>query len=150
MSRRLQPVEPRNGVTYLDTSVVMRVVLRDDDALTHWRNLDRVVSSALTEVECLRTLDRLTHARSLDDDALAARRIAVYEILEATEVIDVSASILRRASQSLPTPLGTLDALHLATAMSWRDARGEAITFATHDRALSTAAKATGFAVVGV
>jgi hypothetical protein len=49
----------------------------------------------------------------------------------------------------LPTALGTLDAIHLATALVWRDRQNVALTIATHDAALATAARAFGFDVVG-
>jgi hypothetical protein len=47
-------------------------------------------------------------------------------------------------------PLGTLDVLHLATALIWRDHMGPLPTLATHDAALGGAARAFGFAVIGV
>ena len=136
-------------IAYLDASVVLRIVLRQPEPLRHWRQLEQAIASALTEVECLRTLDRMVQVGQLTETELAPRRVAVYELLEAVQVVAIGAPVLRRASQSFPTPLGTLDALHLATAMSWRDARDEDIVFATHDRALATAARSTGFTVVG-
>jgi hypothetical protein len=57
--------------------------------------------------------------------------------------------VLRRASEPFPTPLGTLDAIHLSTALAWRDARNTDLTMATHDTALATAARAVGLQVVG-
>ena len=137
-------------IAYLDASVVLRIVLRQPQPLARWRQLDTAVASALTEVECLRTLDRMLQLGQLAETELAPRRVAVYELLEAVDVVAIGAPVLRRASQSFPTPLGTLNALHLATAMSWRDGRSEELVFATHDRALATAARATGFTVVGV
>jgi predicted nucleic acid-binding protein len=56
------------------------------------------------------------------------------------------------ASQPFPTPLGTLDALHLATAMLYRATHqsGEhPIIFATHDVELARAARAMRFDVIG-
>lgn len=100
-------------------------------------------------MECLRTLDRLTRAGSLSDEELADRRTAVYRLLEAVEVVDVSRPIRRRASELFPASLGTLDAIHLSTAISWRDARGTDLTMATHDKALATAARSVGLQVVG-
>jgi hypothetical protein len=47
-------------------------------------------------------------------------------------------------------PLGTLDALHLATALIWRDRIGPLAAVATHDAALGVAARAFGFEVRGV
>lgn len=137
-------------IAYLDASIILRIVLRQPAPLAGWRKLKHAVASALTEVECLRTLDRLVQLHQLTEEELAPRRVAVYELLESVEVVSIGSPVLRRASQSFPAPLGTLDALHLATAMSWRDTRGEEMVFATHDRALAIAARATGFSVVGV
>jgi predicted nucleic acid-binding protein len=86
----------------------------------------------------------------LSDDELAIRRETVYRLTEEMEIVEPTMVVLRRASQPLPTPLGTLDAIHLATAILWRELRDEELTVATHDRALGTAARATGFKVVGV
>ena len=46
--------------------------------------------------------------------------------------------------------LRTLDAIHLATALIWRDRIGPISTMATHDSALGIAARAFGFEVRGV
>lgn len=45
--------------------------------------------------------------------------------------------------------MGTLDVLHLATALLWRDFTGIDLAMATHDIALPSAAKAMGLVVVG-
>jgi hypothetical protein len=50
----------------------------------------------------------------------------------------------------MPAPLGTLDAIHLATAEMWREAKGKELLVATHDQALALAARASGFRVAGV
>lgn len=75
----------------------------------------------MVEIECLRTLDRLRVAEGLDDVEIAVRREAVFRFLEAVEVVELTRPVLARASQPLPTVLGTLDAIHLATALLWRD-----------------------------
>jgi predicted nucleic acid-binding protein len=136
-------------IAYLDASVVLRLVLGEPHRLAEWDQVDTAVASALTEVECLRTLDRLGRMGRLSADELAERRGAVYRLLEAVEVVDVSRSVLRRASEPFPTPLGTLAAIHLSTALLWRDGTGARLTMATHDRALATAARAAGFSVAG-
>jgi predicted nucleic acid-binding protein len=137
-------------IAYLDSSVLLRVVLRQPDALAQWRRIDRGVASALVEVECLRTLDRLRIAAGLTDRELARRRQAVFRVLDATEVVEVTRPVLARAAQPMPTALGTLDAIHLATALLWREWRGEDLVFATHDTALALASRASGLVVVGV
>ncbi len=136
-------------IVYLDASVALRLVLGEPNRLAEWRRVESAVASALTEVECLRTLDRLSRFGSLSEDDVAARRTAVYRLLEAVEVVDVGRPVLRRASEPFPTPLGTLDAIHLSTAIAWRDARNSALTMATHDTALATASRAVGLEVLG-
>jgi predicted nucleic acid-binding protein len=136
-------------IAYLDASAVLRLVLGEPQRLAEWAQVEAAVASALTQVECLRTLDRLGRMDRLSAEELAERRGAVYRLLEAVDVVAVSRSVLRRASEPFPTPLGTLDAIHLSTALLWRDGSGAALTMATHDRALATAARAAGFAVAG-
>lgn len=137
-------------IAYFDASVVLRLVLGESQQLREWKRVESGVASALTEVECLRTLDRLSRQGKLSTDELAERRTAVYRLTEALEVVDVGRPVLRRASEAFPTPLGTLDAIHLATALAWRDAHTEALVLATHDKVLGTAARAMGLQVVGV
>ena len=57
---------------------------------------------------------------------------------------------MSRASDPLPVPLGTLDAIHLATALAWRERLDEGLIVATHDAALGLAARSYGFDVVGL
>ncbi len=137
-------------IAYLDSSVVLRVILGQRDKLREWRTVERGVASALVQVECLRTLDRLRLRAGLSDEDLAERRQAVFRIIEETEVVEPSMVVLDRAARPFPTELGTLDAIHLATALMWREAREEEIVMATHDRALGTAARASGLRVVGL
>ena len=49
----------------------------------------------------------------------------------------------------MPTELGTLDAIHLATALLWREAYGRDLVMATHDSALAIAARASGIEAIG-
>ncbi len=135
---------------YLDSSVILRLVLGQPDRLAQWSEVSAGVVSRLAEVECLRTLDRLrlTDAR-LSDEQLAVRRAAVFRIIEGLQIVEVSAPVLSRAARPMPTPLGALGAIHLATAQSWRDAYEKELVVATHDRALALAAMADGFHVIG-
>jgi hypothetical protein len=55
-----------------------------------------------------------------------------------------------RAPDPFPLPVRTLDAIHLSTAMAWRDSYEQEIVFATHDKALGKAARAMGFLVAGI
>ena len=137
-------------IAYLDSSVLLRVILGQRDKLRARKSIERGVASALVQVECLRTLDRLRLRAGLSDEDLAERRQTVFRIIDETEVVEPSMVVLDRAARPFPTELGTLDAIHLATALMWREARGEEIIMATHDRALGTAARASGLQVVGL
>ena len=136
-------------IAYLDASVALRLILGEPHRLAEWRRIETAVASALTEVECLRTLDRLMRLGSLTAEELAERRTAVFRLLEAVEVVDVARAVLRRAAEPFPTPLGTLDAIHLSTALAWREARSADLAMATHDKSLATAARSVGLEVLG-
>jgi predicted nucleic acid-binding protein len=127
----------------------LRVLLGQENALAEWDDIERGVTSVLTEVECLRTLDRMRVTRGVAEGEVALRRETVVALLRSTETVDLSAPILRRAGQPLPVTVGTLDALHLTTALLWRDFTGIDLVMATHDAALASAAKAMGLIVVG-
>ncbi len=136
-------------IAYLDASVLLRVLLGQRDRLTEWPDIELGVGSALVEVECLRALDRLRLREGLPAEEIAVCREAVYRLTAGMEVVEPTWPVLRRAGQPFPTSLGTLDAVHLATALLWRDTRGEDLTLATHDRALALAARASGLPVIG-
>ena len=97
----------------------------------------------------MRTLDRLGLAGGYSGDNIAEPREAVYRLLETAEIVHVTYPVLARAAQPLPTALGTLDAIHLATALLWEEQTGRDLAMATHDLALAVAAKATGLRVIG-
>lgn len=134
---------------YLDASVLLRIVLGQRNALEEWRAIEQGVVSALVEVECLRSLDRLRLAEQLPDDEIAARREAIFRLMEATQIVEVNRTVLERAAHPFPTSLGTLAAIHLATALLWRERTGAQLVMATHDQALGVAARASGLSVVG-
>jgi len=136
-------------IAYLDSSVLLRVLLGQRNALKEWKTIKRGIASALVEVECLRTLDRLRLSEGFDDEDIAIRREAVFRLLDSVEIIELTRPILTRATQPFPTALGTLDALHLATALLWKEGRGDGLVMATHDVALAIASRASGLRVVG-
>lgn len=136
-------------IAYLDSSVLLRVILRQPGALKEWKAIDAGVGSALAEVECLRTLDRFRLLARIGDSEIARRRETVYRLLDGMEVVEVNQTVLSRAAQPFPTSLGTLDAIHLATALLWQERTGKSLVMAAHDTTLATAARAFGFQVLG-
>lgn len=135
---------------YVDTSALLRLVLREPEALDDLRSYDALVSSELIAVESARTIDRLRQQGALTVEEAAVRLRAVADWLEAIDLVLLRPVVLSRASEPLPTPLGTLDAIHLATALIWRERMGVLPTVATHDSALGLAARTFGFDVRGV
>lgn len=137
-------------IAYLDTSALLRLVLREPGALEEIRSCEALVSSELIAVESLRTIDRLRLQGALSAEEAASRREMVTQWLEAVDLVLLQPPILARASEPFPTPLGTLDALHLSTALVWQDRMRQRLVMATHDRDLALAARSYGFDVRGV
>lgn len=135
---------------YIDTSALLRLVLRESGALEPLQSYDALVSSELIAGESYRTIDRLRLQGALSTEEAAARLRVVTEWLESIDLVLLRAPVLSRALDPLPLPLGTLDALHLATALTWRDRIGPLTVMATHDEALGLAARAFGFDVIGL
>ena len=137
-------------IAYVDASVLLRVALGQPNALPDWRQIERGVSSALITTESLRTLDRLRLRVQLSDIEVAQRRSTILALLDSLELVEIDSLVLERAAQPMPTEVGTLDAIHLASALLWRDAMGVDLVVATHDGALGLAARAHGFKVLGI
>jgi predicted nucleic acid-binding protein len=134
---------------YVDSSVLLRQVLGQPGALVEWREIESAVASSLLRVECLRTLDRLRLTGSLDARQDAQRRESLSMSLESFDVVEITPAVLDRAAEPLPVPLGTLDAIHLATALLWREEEAPDLALVTHDAALAAAGRLFGFPVLG-
>lgn len=134
---------------YLDTSVALRVLFHEPNPLKLWAKWDKAYSSSLWRVEALRTVDRLRLSGDLLDREVADLVRDIRIIHETLTVQPLSDSILERASESFPTVVGTLDALHLSTALAIREFE-KLDLFLTHDFQLGTAARSVGFDVLGI
>jgi predicted nucleic acid-binding protein len=134
---------------YFDTSAVMRVVIGQSDALADWDEMQPSVSNALLEPECGRVLDRLRLRKKVDPAQLLGYRTAVRQIVDRTELVEIDRVLLDRAGQAMPAPLATLDAIHLVTALLWREHIDPDVTLATHDVELAAAARLFGLPVIG-
>ena len=136
-------------IAYVDSSVLMRRVLGQSPRLSEYGSIKHAVASALVELECLRTLDRLRHTQQWQSTEMVVHQEAVYRAIEHMEVVSLSRAVLERAKQPLPVPLGSLDALHLSTALLWREEQQQDLVLATHDAGLGLAARACGLLVIG-
>ena len=139
-------------IAYLDSCVILRIVLDESNSLRDWTRIEVGVTSTLTRVETARVLDRLRLNGRDDEHSIDAKRRALNDILARLDFVQIDGRILEMAAAPLESVLGTLDAIHLATAAAYRatqPADEPPIVFTTHDRALANAAAIAGFRVIG-
>jgi predicted nucleic acid-binding protein len=125
-------------VAYLDTSAVVKLLVREGEtvALRRWlRRRPRRVASALLGVELVRAARR-AEVPSL---VVEARRL-----LGGITLVGVDAAVLDRAAGLEPGQLRTLEAIHLATALSLGP---ELDAVVTYDRRMADAAATLGLVV---
>jgi predicted nucleic acid-binding protein len=137
-------------VAYVDSSVLLRFVLEQPHPLDGIDRFEGLVTSTLAQTECLRVVDNARLRGEIDQAEHDARRQAVYTKLRGVERVAVSASVLGRAEAPFPAPISTLDAIHVATALQWRDRGRPDLVFATHDTRQARVAGLLGFDVIGV
>ena len=137
-------------IAYVDASVLLRVALAQPDVLPEWSRIQQGVASALVMTESLRTLDRFRLRAKLADAEVAKRRATILSLIASLELVKVDVVVLDRAAQPMPTELGILNAIHLATALLWKEMTHTDLVMATHDGALALGGRAHGLQVVGV
>jgi predicted nucleic acid-binding protein len=139
-------------IAYIDASVLLRIVLPQPERLAEWPQLETGIANRLVSVECHRTLDRYWLQGHFTEAELEAKRAEIDAIMERLTPVALDDVLLNRASQPLPVILGTLDAIHLASALAYRAAQPpdeRPLLFATHDSQLARAARAMNFEVIG-
>lgn len=125
---------------YIDTSALVKLLFEEPEssALSNWltrKNEIPKVSSDLSTVELLRTCQRINE--SLVDDA---RRL-----LNGVDLVPVDHVIVEQAASLSPRELRSLDAIHLASALSLN---GDLTDFVAYDLRLCSAATMAGLPVV--
>lgn len=136
---------------YIDTSVILSRLLNQSNQLKDWGDWEKVYTSVITRVEFFRTVDRLRLESKIDDEMLTVLNKQFSVLWETMHRISVEEPVLARAAAPFSTVVGTLDAIHLASAL-------EAVPpemypdflFLTHDLQLCRAAETAGFRVAGI
>jgi predicted nucleic acid-binding protein len=136
------------SLQYVDASVILRIIINAAGALPEGTLL-YPTSSALLQVECLRTLDRFQISGELKRDEIPRSYAALHEAMSRIQLLKIDEKIVERAGGPFGVPLKTLDAIHLVTAIAWRERLNEEVTFLTHDNQLATAAREHDFPVIG-
>lgn len=124
-------------LAYLDTSAYVKLPLEEaghEDLRSRLSRWDGYVSSMLLGVEAIRACSRYGSECAKD----------AREWLEGVTLIPLDDTVLDVATSLLPVGVRTLDALHLATALTVKDEIG---AFFTYDRRLREAAVEHGLPV---
>jgi predicted nucleic acid-binding protein len=109
--------------------------------LARWREH---VSASISLTEVTRAC-RVAAGAGMDA-AVAGQILAAAEaVLARIEMLDIDPPLLREAASLDPIGLRSLDAIHLATALSIRDELGAVVTY---DRRLASAARAYNLEVL--
>lgn len=139
-------------IVYAESSAVLAWLLGEPTELRVRNSLssaERVVTSALTALECARGLNRARLAGRISE----VEELAALQLLDSAEstwdVHAVSDRVVSRARALFPAdPVRTLDALHLATALVLQEAVG-GLTLLSFDERIRANAPGLGLAVVG-
>ncbi|HEV7207890.1 MAG TPA: type II toxin-antitoxin system VapC family toxin [Mycobacteriales bacterium] len=121
---------------YLDSSALLKMLFEEQEsgALAQWISAQTgtaLVSSEIAKVEVIRAV------RRLDPAAVPAARALVSQL----DLIPLRGALLDEAAETGAALLRTLDAIHLASALS---IRLELTAFVVYDKRLATAAQAAG------
>ena len=125
---------------YLDTSVALAHLLADDrsPAPSLWD--ETLVSSRLLEYEMWNRLNARRLAASHGEHA--------RELLQRLALLELAPPVLARALEPFPSPVRTLDALHLAS-IEFLRAQRQDVALATYDSRMLAAARSLGIPVLG-
>jgi uncharacterized protein len=130
-------------VIYLDACALVKFIKpeKETEALRAWRAAlpkdTELISSELAQLEITRALLRA----GVDPTGVP---YYVSQALRGVYVVDLSSTVLERARSYQVAKLGSLDAIHLATADPFRT---ELTGFVTYDSELTSAASDLGFPV---
>ena len=132
---------------YFDTSIWLKLYVRENGS-DEARSLAKkhfILSSALLLTECFSALSRKKMAGELDARSLQRLTKWIREDVSSLEIIEVSRSVLGKSQELvLKSATRTLDAIHIASAILFRELIEVPILFATSDRKQFGAAQQQG------
>ncbi|MDO8493897.1 MAG: PIN domain-containing protein [Deltaproteobacteria bacterium] len=131
-------------LAFIDTSVLLRFLFKEKGAYPLLSKLDRIYASELLQVETLRGIDRLRIEHRWQAEEVALRRGLFTEICQTISFVPLQKMILQRASEPFATVVGTMDAIHIASALLVEREIGAPLFFLTHDKRQGVASKAAG------
>jgi len=135
-------------ISYLDSSVIMRWLLKSEGYYRDFGTWKQGITSSLTEVECSRTLDRLRLEGKIDDTILQKLKQQLAYLLNSIDIIEIDPTVLNLAKGPFTIVIRTLDAIHIASAMLYKDEFAVDIQILTHDERMKLLAKYLEFSVL--
>jgi len=136
-------------ICYLDSSAALRIIFNAKNAYRGFTLFEKVGSSELLLIECARVIDRYRLESVITDEQTAKAREGLSAMIDGMHIIEINDIVKRHARGSFPTIIGTLDAIHLSTAMLWKELEpGVDFQIATHDRQMITCARALGLSIM--
>lgn len=135
--------------SYVDTSVLLRQLFGEPQRLAEWSMIKAAYASRLILVEIGRVIDRCRLGGEIGDADVERLQVEARRLCRSIDILGIDDAILRRAAGPMPTVVGSLDAIHLATALELAEAGEPSLIFATHDDQLARACRASGLVVVG-
>ena len=88
-------------IVYVDTSVVLRVLLHEPNPVRIWGQWNKAYGSALWRVEALRTVERLRLTHEISDIEVAELVRAIQITHETFAIHPITNQVLKRASETL-------------------------------------------------
>ena len=137
-------------IAFIDTSVLLRKLFGEPNSLMEWSQIRQAYASRMLLLEVGRVIDRKRLAGQIDDRQVVQLLRETKRIALSIEILALSERILVRASGPMPTTLGSLDAIHLATALELAQSGINELSFVTHDVQLGRAALAYSLEVFGI
>lgn len=138
---------------YFDTSVLVKRYVKEEGSTAARRLLQRYrfLSSAVAPVEVLSALSRRRTAGELTSRDFLAIRSRLHKDRGYWELVEVDAMVLSQAEELVQkTGLRTLDALHVASALTFQAASGLTIPFVTADARQREAAEMVALNLIWV
>ena len=139
---------------YFDTSALVKRYVSEPGSFQArallWRH--DFLSSAITPVELMSALHRRRRTGDVSEATLQAVLRRVLRDRTRWELVEVGPSILNRAEELIQggAPIKALDAIQIASAITFQSASSIRIPFITGDGQQRDAAARLGLAVVGV
>lgn len=139
---------------YFDSSVLLAILKGDQSALVAadlWQSHSERVSSILMEAECLTVLRRVFHQATarLTKNWLDQQTARLQNYLEELSLQRVDEGVMKVLyEQEKLSDCRTLDALHVATALLFRQAAPDDFYFCTFDMKMADVARSVGLVVL--